>query len=778
MKPINVFISAALLAAVTFVSVTRAVVTQKVTDDTFAAFSTGEFDNISLANDGRMELAPSITNLASATDPIIWAVVQDKKGNIFFGTGDEGKVYKLTPKGELSTFFEPNAVMVHALAIDDHDRLYAATSPNGCVYRLDSDGQAEVFCNPGETYIWAMTFGNDGSLFLATGDHGKILRVPPSHSTPAKAETYFETKEANITSLALDNNGDLLAGSSPHGYLYRIDKANHGFVLFNSGDKEIKQIAVAPDGVIYAATFVSDGKSDESDGNGPIMINVSPMGGGMMSAGGSKTGAKPGPKPSDDDSSDAVISMGDAAAMASMMEGSESESSSKETGAIYRIDTNGFCDHYWDVPGETIYSMALLPDGTLLAGTGDKGRIYSISDANHWKLLQETGDGAQLAALWPDVREPARFFAATSHPAQIFRLDLSLAQKGTYTPKAFDAKQKSQWGRLHPLGEVPAGAKLEISTRSGNTAKPEKTWSDWSRPEPLCAEIAVASPNARYLQYRLQFQHEAGAPGATACLRRMEFYYQNLNAPPVISRVKVHNEGFSVAKMAGPQPMGMPPANASQLLDDDGSSSRSGGERAAAMMAMMAQPPMQTMPSPGYCTVVWEAKDPNGDKLTYSVFIRAESGTNWTTLADKTDDPFYSFNTVGFPGGQYIIKVTASDLPSNTPETARTAEAVSEPFLINNTPPVLTAQSQSVEHGHARIVVNAADTASVIDSASWSLDGQDEVALRPDDLIFDSMNETFTIELNGLTKGTHSLLVRCTDDARNAAVLQLNFECP
>jgi hypothetical protein len=85
-------------------------------------------------------------------------------------------------------------------------------------------------------------------------------------------------------------------------------------------------------------------------------------------------------------------------------------------------------------------------------------------------------------------------------------------------------------------------------------------------------------------------------------------------------------------------------------------------------------------------------------------------------------------------------------------------------------------QSQSVEHGHARIVVNAADAASVIDSASYSLDGKDEVALRPDDLIFDSTNETFTIELNGLDKGTHSLLVRAADEAKNAAVLQLSFE--
>ena len=246
MKRINLFTAAALLAA--FVPATHAVVTEKADHDTFAEFAPGEFDNVSLTSDGHLELAPAMTNLASAADPIIWCAVQDAQGDVFFGTGNQGKVYKLTPKGGLSTFFAPNEVMVHALAIDGKGRLYAAPSPNGRVYRLDAAGHAEVFCNPGETYIWAMTFGKDGALYLATGGRGKILRVPATDATPAGVETWFETKEANITALALDKDGSLLAGTSPHGYLYRVDRSNHGFVVFNSGDTEIKQIAVASNG--------------------------------------------------------------------------------------------------------------------------------------------------------------------------------------------------------------------------------------------------------------------------------------------------------------------------------------------------------------------------------------------------------------------------------------------------------------------------------------------------------------------------------------------------
>jgi hypothetical protein len=644
----------------------RAVETKKVTVDTFKDFSSGQFTNVSLTSDGHLELAPSMTNVASLTDPIIWAVVQDKKGNLYLGTGNEGKVYKLSRKGELSTFFEPNAVMVHALAMDDDGRLYAATSPRGCVYRIDSDGKAEVYCNPGEPYVWAMVVGDDGSLYLATGNHGKILRVPHG-SIPAKAETFFESKEDNITALALDNDGNVLAGSSPHGYVYRIDKAGHGFVLFNSGDKEIRQIAVAPDGVIYASTFVSNPKGGASGEQGPITISIAPMGGGMGEAAGGNlimdarhgdalskiqssvtatddgNSGDGGDNSDNGDGSDPIITIGDQ----SQNDGGDGE---KTLGAIYRIATNGFCERYWSVPGEAIYSMTLLRDGTLLAGTGNKGRIYSISDANHWKLWQETDDGAQVAALLPDARDSGGFYAATSQPANVYRLDLSLAGDGTWTSTAFDAKQKSLWGRLHPLGDAPDGGQLKFSTRSGNTGKPEKTWSEWSEPKPLADEIAVTSPDARYLQYRVEFKREAGSPATAACLRRMEFYYQNINAPPVISRVVVRNEGISITKMPMPD-MGDQPGNLNDLLEGDGSKPGGGGPGAEVIVAMMSQPPLRMAKNPGYCAVVWKASDPNNDKLNYSVSIRAASDKEWITLVDKTEDTFYSFNTAGFPEG-------------------------------------------------------------------------------------------------------------------------------
>ena len=43
-------------------------------------------------------------------------------------------------------------------------------------------------------------------------------------------------------------------------------------------------------------------------------------------------------------------------------------------------------------------------------------------------------------------------------------------------------------------------------------------------------------------------------------------------------------------------------------------------------------------------------------------------------------------------------------------------------------------------------------------------------------MVFDSTNETLTLELIGLSKGAHSLLLRAQNEAKNTAVLKLNFE--
>ena len=86
----------------------------------------------------------------------------------------------------------------------------------------------------------------------------------------------------------------------------------------------------------------------------------------------------------------------------------------------------------------------------------------------------------------------------------------------------------------------------------------------------------------------------------------------------------------------------------------------------------------------------WLAHDDNGDDLSFSVYYRGDGEQNWQLLKDKITDRYLSFDGGLLPDGPYRLKVVASDAPSHNPGEALTGERVSDRFLIDTTPPVVT----------------------------------------------------------------------------------------
>ena len=67
--------------------------------------------------------------------------------------------------------------------------------------------------------------------------------------------------------------------------------------------------------------------------------------------------------------------------------------------------------------------------------------------------------------------------------------------------------------------------------------------------------------------------------------------------------------------------------------------------------------------------------------------------TAWKLLKDKVKEKYISLGLDRFPGRRIPLRVTASDLPSNTREDALTGQLESEVFVIDNTPPRITGLS-------------------------------------------------------------------------------------
>ena len=116
-------------------------------------------------------------------------------------------------------------------------------------------------------------------------------------------------------------------------------------------------------------------------------------------------------------------------------------------------------------------------------------------------------------------------------------------------------------------------------------------------------------------------------------------------------------------------------------------------------------------------------------------------------LKKDLDENFYMINSDTLPDGTYVVRVVASDMPSNPPDLALKGDMESRPFSIDNTPPVTTMKLESIDKGRVRIAIDATDQTSTLNQAEVSIDTGDWQAVFPKDGIIDSKSESFSLSL-------------------------------
>lgn len=711
-----------------FASVPAAAIqTDYVIHETYQDFVGGELKGVSLHRDGRIGLAPGAAELACLPDAVIWSAVIAPDGTIFVGAGSKGRIYRVDAEGEVEEIFATEELISRAMALDEAGRLYVGTSPDGKVYRYDGEGEPEVYFDPGEAYIWSLLFADNGDLFVGTGDEGRIYRIPAGAEAGTEGEIYFDSDESHISALAWTEKRGLLAGTSPRGYLYRLEGPEEAFVLFNSPDEEIRQVIPGREGELYVATFAGQPQPKQQSGGAVAQA---------MAALAQKVDdeekeeeEKPAPAPR------------------------SSGGGGSRPGTIYRVDADGFQEPFWGLPGVTIHSVLAGPQGELLVGTGSDGHLFSLAGFQSWTLRQTLPVGSDLSAI---LRVPGSedILVFTSNPARIYRLDFTRSAEGVYLSEAFDAEQVARWGRLYV---EPESGEVTASVRSGNTEKPDGTWSSWREVD---GSGFSELPPARYFQYRLALRGEAEA-------RRARFFYTHANSAPVISALRVVTADLGLEKFqAPPQP---PMIDLDQLLRN---------QRTPRPGRSEGRQQIRAYERPGTVTVAWQVRDPNEDDLIFTLGMKKAGAETWDIIADEVRDAFYSFNGNGLEEGQYQVQVLASDHLANPPGEARTAKRVSEVFLIDNTAPEIDVEEPEIERTRGRVSFRVTDGASIIAAADYIVDGGEPVRLFPDDGIFDAREERFTVWLEELSPGSRTLILRVADEAGNPRVYQMGLTVP
>ncbi len=721
-------------ATMAFAAGLHGVRTESVSQESFGDFFEGEPRNIVIDREGFLTLGPEASLIGELEEPIIWSAAAGRDGDLIVGTGNAGKVFRLTRAGEWEELFSTGEVLIRAVAVGADGSVYAGASPEGKVYRLAPGAEEpEVFFDPEDPYIWALEFSEAGDLFVATGDNGRVYRIPAGGDGEA-AEVYFESGEAHVSALAWESSGVLLAGSSPQGYLYRVTAAEEAFVLFNSPDEEIRQIVVA-DEWIHVATF-SGGPLPNAGANpggylSAAMAAISSSTNNNGESGGNATPRRP------------------AAAGTNNVQ---------RVSTVYRVDAEGFYETHWALPGVPVHSLLATADGRLLIGGGSQGRLFSVQSPQSWNLRERLPEGSEISALLPDPAGNDSIIALTSNPARAYRLGKAPAPEGEFLASAHDAGQIARWGRLHVDADRADG--LTVEARSGNTEEPDAHWSGW---HPVGGDGVSETPPGRYFQYKLVLQNPGdGGPR----VNRARFFYRSANAAPEVTAIRVVTSGVGLERFQ------MPPQQPN--IDLDQLFRPSGGQ---------AGPPegrsqVRAYERPGTITVAWQARDPNEDDLLFSVSLRREGSGEWLLLGDGVDNTFLSFNTAGMEEGDYRVKITASDHLSNLPGEARDASRVSDLFRIDNRPPEITVAGVEVEGRSAVIRWRAEDGHSLVTGAEYVLNGGDPRRLYPENGFFDATSASFTLRLDLLESGKQTVLLHAMDEARNVGSHALTFQVP
>jgi hypothetical protein len=730
---------AAVLAAGVWAAISAAVPTFW-TVSSQADFLRGDVEDLSIDSDGRVFPGPSASLLAETSAPFLWSIVAGADGRIYAGSGNEGRILSIDRDGGVKTFFDAAELEVHAIAPAPGGGLYAATSPDGKIYKVAPDGAATVLFDPEDKYIWALAVDKAGNVFAATGDKGAIYRITPE----GRGERFYRTQTTNVVSLAVAANGDLIAGTEAPGRVFRIDQGGKAFVLLDSPYREIHAVRLAPDGTIYAAAVRG---GSPGGGQEDRTLDITPE------------GAAPVPSVSTEITAISVMDspIGSSATPPATTRGPRRPA----RGAIYRIRSDGLWDSIWETGDDAPYDLVIEPDGSLLVGTGTEGKIFRVSGSPSRATLLARASARQVTAL---LREPSgRILGATSNPGKIFSLSPAPASRGSYESDVKDAGTVASWGvirwRWNRSGTV------QIHTRSGNTATPDETWSTWSPPYANADGEQIVSPNARYLQWRAVLSAEAAA---MPVLTSVTAAYLPRNLRPEVHSITVHPAGtvfqrpFSSGEMEiagfedntsdGRQP---PQSNAGSA-----SSPTTSATTTPALGRRIYQKGLQTF--------VWKADDQNEDRLQYDVSYRREGETAWRPLKRSLFDPIFVWDTTSVPDGTYLIKIAASDAPSNSPENALTGELESASFDIDNTPPRIDVQAPARGTARTTIVFSVRDEQSPVHRVEYSLDASRWQVAYPKDGIPDSRQETFEVAIQE-TDGARNVIIRAADAMNNIA---------
>jgi len=582
---------------------------------------------------------------------------------------------------------------------------FIGTGTNGVVYRFDGKN-AEAFAETGELLVASLAFGADGALYAGTLPNGRIYRIDPKSG---KTKRFSVPKGAkHIWALHYDKRrGRLIAGTGPEGKVFAIDPIGRARQLFKAEASHIMALAGDGKGAIYAGT------SDDA-----LVLRITRNNEAEV------VHDFPGNEVTSIDFHDGKLAV--AANKFKTAPGSQFKPTPKQataarrpssrprpgSGELWRVDADGRAEMLVSRKDAHFTAVQWGVDGAIYAGDGHEGRILRIeSDASYsiWVDVEER----QVLAL--DLRAKHPSFV-TGDGAAIYQVRSGKRSEGTWTSKALDASFASKWGRLTWRGQ----GRFVLQTRSGNTKEPGQTWSAWSKD--LKQPGLISSPPGRFIQVRAKVPKDD-----SAVLRAVELFYLP------------RNQRARVSDVQGSRPP-----------------------------LKRGEAPRQPPPPTTLLNLSWKLDNPDRDPLRYRVAFREEGQPSWRDAFGEDTvltEAKYTWDTGSIPDGYYVVRVEASDEPSNPDNLTLRSSATSEPIRVDNHPPRI----DQLQVRKGRLQGRVVDQLGPIARIQMSIDAGEWRDVFPSDSLLDSPSEGFDVSIGDLSHDFHIIAVRAFDSAGNQA---------
>ena len=601
---------------------------------------------------------------------------------------------------------------IFAMATDVTGRLVVGISGKNCRLCRYETGTMETLFEPDDaTYIFAIAVDNVGNIYLGTGPEGKVYVLDPSGKV---AQLVYDSPDKNIMSIMAGQDGFVYAGSDTRGLIYKINPRNKtATVLYDSEEPEISgllfaQSSPAQPGYIYATA--TSAKVVQNERQFAAEQASSPSG-------------RPEPK-SESSESRSSSEGGLKLQIANSGRSTESRQPSRpapvargakpgQASHLYKISREGYVTDLFTEPA--VFMTLGVQNNTLLIGSGNDGKLFAVDPATETDtILYQDQQAVQITALNTSGED---LYVGTANPAKLVLLPPNYATTGTYVSDLIDAEQPARWGKLQIDADIPRGCRVLVASRSGNVEDVnDPTFSDWTEAAEIIEPIQLRCPLGRFCQYKLILESEDGT--RTPVIRAVAVASTVPNLAPVVKSVEASR--------------------------------------------------MTSSSKQGFVEIEYDAEDENDDTLIYTIDFRRLGRDNWINLKDETDEDSYEWDGRTVEDGRYEVRVTADDQRSNTPSSKLTGTRISDPIVIDNTGPVIRRYSIEKTGKAATLKLQVTDELSVIAKLEYTVDSNAEwKSTLPDDFIFDTTEESFTILTDDLEPGEHVIAVKISDHVDN-----------